>query len=97
MRLDHLLSKKKGKAAGLTAGGGKTRSLPVRGSASQKQPMGFSLFLSVRSGHGGMAQLARASALQAEGPGFESLCLQEERMFFDIYSEGTGRIIWSSE
>ena len=25
-----------------------------------------------------MAQLARASALQAEGPGFESLCLQED-------------------
>ena len=26
--------------------------------------------------NGGIAQLARASALQAEGPGFESLCLQ---------------------
>ena len=47
-----------------------------------------------------MAQLARASALQAEGPGFESLCLQEKRTelrIFEIDSEGTGRIIWSSE
>ena len=42
-----------------------------------------------------MAQLARASALQAEGPGFESLCLPDD--FFEIDSEGTGRIIWSSE
>ena len=42
-----------------------------------------------------MAQLARASALQAEGPGFESLCLQNR--FLKSISEGTGRIIWSSE
>ena len=39
--------------------------------------------------------MARASALQAEGPGFESLCLQNR--FLKSISEGTGRIIWSSE
>ena len=34
---------------------------------------------------GGIAQLARASALQAEGQGFEALCLH---WFFLIVSEG---------
>ena len=55
-----------------------------------------SLFPSAQERHGGMAQLARASALQAEGPGFESLCLQSEG-FFTLVSAGMERIIWSSE
>ena len=44
--------------------------------------------------YGGIAQLARASALQAEGLGFESPCLQE---IFERIALGIERIIWSSE
>ena len=36
---------------------------------------------------GGIAQLARASALQAGGPGFESLCLQY-LVFLQIIEKG---------
>ena len=52
---------------------------------------------------GGMAQLARASALQAEGQGFESPCLQNdfshdaEVAETEADSEGMRIIIWSSE
>ena len=46
--------------------------------------------------HGGIAQLARAPALQAGCRGFESPCLHEG--FFEINSvKGTKKIIWSSE
>ena len=44
---------------------------------------------------GGIAQLARASALQAGCPGFESPCLQY--LIFEKLALGTERIIWSSE
>ena len=38
--------------------------------------------------YGGIAQLARASALQAEGLGFESPCLQtEKRVFLQILAK----------
>ena len=37
-----------------------------------------------------MAQLARASALQAEGPGFESLCLQRCLWHCSFKSEAKG-------
>ena len=37
--------------------------------------------------YGGIAQLARASALQAGGPGFESLCLQY-LVFLQIIEKG---------
>ena len=51
---------------------------------------------SFRSFVGGIAQLARASALQAEGQGFKSLCLQQKK-FFEINSDGIEKIIWSSK
>ena len=45
----------------------------------------FPLLIMCSKADGGIAQLARASALQAEGQGFESL------------AKGTRKTIWSSE
>ena len=73
MRLDHLLSGKKGNGPALTAWG-RSECLPVVGG---RRPEGNSSpFPRSRGLCGGMAQLARASALQAEGRGFEPPCLQ---------------------
>ena len=56
----------------------------------------LSLFsIAYRRKNGGIAQLARASALQAGCPGFESPCLQY--WIFEKLALGTERIIWSSE
>ena len=49
----------------------------------------FPLLIMCSKADGGIAQLARASALQAEGQGFESPCLQAgmpERAVFDSIS-----------
>ena len=69
--------------AGNTQSAGKGKSLPSMYASERILLLSIRLRMS-----GGMAQLARASALQAEGPGFESLCLQLGLMVFYIYSEG---------
>ena len=70
MRLDHLLSGKNGEPPGFMpeADEGSRWGARVTDSSSP--------FPRSRGLCGGMAQLARASALQAEGRGFESPCLQ---------------------
>ena len=114
MRLDHLLSIKKGLTARLTLVSPLKKlvqqlveSPTFKKSSKQTH---FSLFIHFSfswaggSLHGGIAQLARASALQAEGPGFESPCLHSDlkesertKRFLKSTRVGTERIIWSSE
>ena len=86
MRLDHLLSNKKGikqktsqillQLIGRCPLGERPNKKIER---SQDKKSKLSLFsIAYRKKNGGIAQLARASALQAGCPGFESPCLQED-------------------
>ena len=80
MRLDHLLSKRKGK---------------YRCTVQRRWHDEPSVFVTGCQSHGDLAQLARASALQAEGQGFKSPNLQirggaarPSFMMFEMYREG---------
>ena len=70
MRLDHLLSERKARAAGVRRGPDASPDLKLRACVSERW-----CFISTHyflSESGDLAQLARASALQAEGQGFKS-------------------------
>ena len=71
MRLDHLLSERKEKYERCNF-------------TCRPNALDFDSFFFI---FGGIAQLARASALQAGGPGFESLCLQY-LVFLQIIEKG---------
>ena len=91
MRLDHLLSEKKGwmrpsQPRPSTVVDQQVQVLqqtPLQGAHFSFSSLPARLFSA-----GGIAQLARASALQAEGQGFESPCLHDLAGFFTVQAQG---------
>ena len=96
MRLDHLLFKKKEKTVQCTA----------ERHFKKVSVLSFPFLSDDRKRIGELAQLARASALQAEGQGFEPLILQKsslkkieketytEKMLIKGVFEGKARVSW---